>query len=88
MKLKSRLKPCYLVISTLLKNNQNVDITVTDKDGKAIIFSTAVVNGAWSIDDADLSTLADGELTITAETIDIAGNPATATDTIVKDTSA
>ncbi|WP_235869043.1 Ig-like domain-containing protein [Photobacterium kishitanii] len=71
-----------------VENNQNVDITVTDKDGKAIIFSTAVVNGAWSIDDADLSTLADGELTITAETIDIAGNPATATDTIVKDTSA
>ncbi|WP_439787889.1 T1SS-143 repeat domain-containing protein [Photobacterium leiognathi] len=71
-----------------VENNQKVDVTVTDKDGKTISFTTTVVNGAWVIEDADLATLADGELTITAETKDIAGNPAIATDTIIKDTSA
>ncbi|MCG3865460.1 type I secretion C-terminal target domain-containing protein [Photobacterium sp. Ph5] len=71
-----------------VENNQKVDVTVTDKDGKTLSFTTTVVNGAWVIEDADLATLADGELTITAETKDIAGNPAIATDTIMKDTSA
>ncbi|WP_407082659.1 T1SS-143 repeat domain-containing protein [Photobacterium leiognathi] len=71
-----------------VENNQKVDVTVTDKDGKTISFTTTVVNGAWVIEDADLATLADGELTVTAETKDIAGNPAIATDTIIKDTSA
>ncbi len=45
-------------------------------------------DGHWHINDTDLSTLAEGELTIVAETIDIAGNPATATNTIIKDTLA
>ncbi len=71
-----------------VENNQKVDVTVTDKDGKTLSFTTTVVNGAWVIEDADLATLADGELTIRAETKDIAGNPAIATDTIIKDTSA
>ncbi|PSW66042.1 RTX toxin [Photobacterium leiognathi subsp. mandapamensis] len=71
-----------------VENNQKVDVTVTDKDGKTISFTTTVVNSAWVIEDADLAILADGELTIRAETKDIAGNPAIATDTIIKDTSA
>ncbi|PST99525.1 type I secretion C-terminal target domain-containing protein [Photobacterium aquimaris] len=71
-----------------VENNQNVDVTVTDKDGKTITFATTVVNGAWVIEDTDLATFADGELIITAETMDIAGNPAIATNTIIKDTSA
>ncbi|MCP4955207.1 MAG: RTX toxin, partial [Photobacterium aquimaris] len=71
-----------------VENNQNVDVSVTDKDGKTITFATTVVNGAWVIEDADLATFTDGELIITAETMDIAGNPAIATNTIIKDTSA
>ncbi len=69
-----------------VEDNQNVDVTVTDKDGKNLIFSTTVLNGAWVVKDADLSTLADGELIITSKTSDLAGNPASTTNTIIKDT--
>ncbi len=69
-----------------VEDNQNVDVTVTDKDGKNLTFSTTVLNGAWVVKDADLSTLADGELIITSKTIDLAGNPASTINTIIKDT--
>ncbi|MBP2698698.1 RTX toxin [Photobacterium sp. CAIM 1937] len=71
-----------------VEDNQAVEVTVTDKDGKTLTFNTIIISGAWSIDDVDLSSLADGELTVTAKTTDIAGNPAEASDTIEKDTSA
>ncbi|WP_318506185.1 T1SS-143 repeat domain-containing protein [Photobacterium leiognathi] len=69
-----------------VEDNQSVTVKVTDNNGKAITLTTSVINGAWQIDDIDLSTLADGELTVTAEVIDLAGNPASTTNTIIKDT--
>ncbi len=71
-----------------VEDNQSVTVKVTDNNGKAITLTTSVINGAWQIDDVDLSTLADGELTVTAEVIDLAGNPASTTNTIIKDTLA
>ncbi|WP_318409907.1 T1SS-143 repeat domain-containing protein [Photobacterium leiognathi] len=71
-----------------VEDNQSVTVKVTDNNGKAITLTTSVINGAWQIDDIDLSTLADGELTVTAEVIDLAGNPASTTNTIIKDTLA
>ncbi|KJG40495.1 RTX toxin [Photobacterium angustum] len=83
-----------IVVSDLLgdiifvENNQPVTITVTDSQGKTITFETTNTDGTWNISDTDLSSLAEGELTVVANTIDIAGNPASATSTIIKDTLA
>ncbi|WP_318471273.1 T1SS-143 repeat domain-containing protein [Photobacterium leiognathi] len=71
-----------------VEDNQPVKVKVTDNNGKTITLTTSVINGAWQIDDVDLSALADGELTVTAEVIDLAGNPASTTNTIIKDTLA
>ncbi|WP_318467648.1 T1SS-143 repeat domain-containing protein [Photobacterium leiognathi] len=71
-----------------VEDNQPVTVKVTDNNGKTITLTTSVINGAWQIDDVDLSALADGELTVTAEVIDLAGNPASTTNTIIKDTLA
>ncbi len=73
---------------TFVENNQPVTITVTDSQGKTIIFETTNTDGTWNISATDLSSLAEGELSIVAQTIDIAGNPASATNTIIKDTLA
>ncbi len=69
-----------------VEDNQPVTVKVTDNNGKTITLTTSVINGAWQIDDVDLSALADGELTVTAGVIDIAGNPASTINTIIKDT--
>ncbi len=71
-----------------VEDNQPVAVKVTDNNGKTVTLTTSVINGAWQIDDVDLSALADGELTVTAEIIDLAGNPASTTNTIIKDTLA
>ncbi|MBD8511083.1 RTX toxin [Photobacterium sp. CAU 1568] len=71
-----------------VEDGQIVSVTVTDVNGDTVTKGTTVSGGVWSVDDLDLSSLADGELTVLAETTDIAGNPAANTDTIVKDTQA
>ena len=71
---------------TDVENGQAVVVTVTDANGITLNFSTIVVNGAWSIDAADVSSLADGTLSVTVSTMDVAGNPATSTTTVLKDT--
>ncbi|KJG34632.1 RTX toxin [Photobacterium angustum] len=69
-----------------VEENQPVIVKVTDSNGKTITLTTTVISGAWQIDDVDLSALAEGKLTVTAEVIDVAGNPASTTNTIIKDT--
>ncbi len=71
-----------------VESDQPISITITDSQGKALRFETINDDAAWQINDADLSSLAEGELTVLAETVDIAGNPASATSTIIKDTLA
>ncbi len=70
-----------------VEDNQPVTVKVTDNNGNTIIQTTSVINGAWQIDNVDLSALADGELTVTAEVNDIAGNTKETSNTIIKDTS-
>ncbi|WP_434144826.1 Ig-like domain-containing protein [Photobacterium leiognathi] len=70
-----------------VEDNQPVTVKVTDNNGKTVTLTTSVINGAWQIDDVDLSALVDGELTVIAEVIDIAGNTKETSNTIVKDTS-
>ena len=71
-----------------VQDNQLISVVVSDENGLSLNFSSTVINGKWSIADNDLSALADGTLTATVNTIDIAGNPASATNTVVKDTLA
>ncbi len=70
-----------------VEDNQPVTVKVTDNNGKTVTLTTSVINGAWQIDDVDLSALAEGELTVIAEVIDIAGNTKETSNTIIKDTS-
>ncbi|MBT1446428.1 hypothetical protein KJI95_18190 [Shewanella sp. JM162201] len=71
-----------------VQNGQKVVVTVTDSAGNSLQFETVVNGNQWQINDADLSSLADGELTFSASTTDIAGNPAITDTVVIKDTSA
>ncbi|MDF4951676.1 RTX toxin, partial [Vibrio parahaemolyticus] len=71
-----------------IEDGQRIQVTVTDSLGAVINLETVVTGGSWSLDDVDLSGLSEGTLTVVAESIDIAGNPATSENTIIKDTLA
>ncbi len=68
---------------------QPITLVVTDINGDSLTFTTVTSDGGlWEINTQDITELADGDVIVTASTIDIAGNPATSTDVIVKDTTA
>ncbi|WP_241906572.1 beta strand repeat-containing protein, partial [Vibrio lentus] len=69
-----------------VEDGQTISITITDSEGLSVNYSTVVSGNSWTLVNQDYSNFAEGELTVIASTIDIAGNPTTATDTIVKDT--
>ncbi|MBY7729539.1 RTX toxin [Vibrio splendidus] len=71
-----------------VEDGQIITIVITDSQGVAQEYTTTVSGGAWTLVSQDYSNFAEGELTVVANTIDIAGNPTSATDTIVKDTLA
>ncbi|UXA00540.1 RTX toxin [Vibrio splendidus] len=73
---------------TNVEDGQTISITITDSKGLSVSYSTIVSGNSWTLENQDYSNFAEGELTVVASTIDIAGNPTTATDTIVKDTLA
>ncbi|KGK28798.1 hypothetical protein EL45_18925, partial [Cellulophaga sp. E6(2014)] len=62
-------------------------VTVTFNDGtNPVVTTTATVTGnAWTVTDADISGLDNGNITVTADVTDVALNPATDTETIVLD---
>ncbi|BAJ03788.1 T1SS-143 repeat domain-containing protein [Shewanella violacea] len=69
-----------------VEDGRPVLITVTDNLGTSLTFTSTVRNGVWTVKDADLSSLADGNLILQADTSDLAGNLASNTNTIEKDT--
>ncbi|MEZ8882503.1 RTX toxin [Vibrio sp. 10N.261.51.A7] len=71
-----------------VEDGQTINISITDSQGTIQEYTTEVSGGTWTLTLQDYSSFAEGELTVVANTIDIAGNPTTATDTIVKDTLA
>ncbi|TVU65845.1 RTX toxin [Vibrio atlanticus] len=73
---------------TNVEDGQTVSITITDVDGKSVIYTAIVSSGEWTLKGQDYSSFAEGELTVEASVTDLAGNTATSTDTIVKDTLA
>ncbi len=71
-----------------VEDGQVITIVITDSQGVTQEYTTTVSGGAWTLVSQDYSNFAEGELTVDASTIDIAGNPTSASDTIVKDTLA
>ncbi len=67
-----------------------VSVVVTFSDGTNSISVNASQdsNGNWVVNDTDLSSLNDGDITVTAVVTDDAGNTVTASDSLVKDTVA
>ncbi|HHF3091085.1 TPA: hypothetical protein ACPJ1J_004888, partial [Vibrio alginolyticus] len=63
-----------------VENGQTVSVTVQDSLGVMLSFNTVVVDGMWQVEGANLSTLADGALTVSASVNDVAGNQAKAMD--------
>lgn len=88
------LNSSEVAVSTLdgttsgVENGATVSISVTDVNGKSLVFTTSVINNSYTVSGADLSALAEGELTAVASVTDAVGNSATATDTAIKDTLA
>jgi hypothetical protein len=77
------------ITGTVANVEEGQAVTVIVSDGAtALSFNTIVIDGAWAINDADLSILADGQLSYTAQVSDLEGNPATATTTVAKDSLA
>ncbi|MEZ9288300.1 RTX toxin [Vibrio lentus] len=71
-----------------VEDGQTISISITDSQGLTQEYTTTVSGGTWTLVSQDYSSFAEGDLTVVASTVDIAGNPTTATDTIVKDTLA
>ncbi|MCG9788705.1 RTX toxin [Vibrio mediterranei] len=71
---------------TDVEDGQTVEIRITGLNGDPITQTATILNGEWSITGVDLSSFDDGSVTVIASTVDIAGNPAYASDTSVIDT--
>jgi hypothetical protein len=65
----------------------SVEITFSDGTNSITVTALNDGNGNWSIEDTDLSTLSDGNITVNAIVTDIAGNTTTLNDSLVLDTS-
>ncbi|MCD9149782.1 DUF7933 domain-containing protein [Pseudophaeobacter flagellatus] len=57
-----------------VEDAQSVTLLVTDSASATVTGSATVTSNAWSVN-LDLSPLADGPLTLTADAMDVAGNP-------------
>ncbi|ROR99916.1 T1SS-143 domain-containing protein [Sinobacterium caligoides] len=75
-----------------IEDGQTVTVVISDGTIARDITDSAVISGgAWLVSGVDVSGLDDtalsgNHLTATATVVDVAGNPATATDSIIKDT--
>jgi hypothetical protein len=72
--------------TTDVEDNQIVTVTITD--GTSTVTTTAtVVNGAWIANDADISGLTNGPISVNADVTDLAGNTANDQEAIILDNS-
>lgn len=68
---------------------RTIDLIFTDQNGATLSASTQLAeDGSYVINDLDLSGLADGTITISYRSTDLAGNIATQVTSLVKDTQA
>ena len=67
---------------------QTVTVTLTDQNNQSVqTTATVAADGSWTAADVDVSSLAEGSLSVTSEVSDVAGNLASDTDTVTKDTT-
>ncbi|MCT7943762.1 hypothetical protein, partial [Shewanella holmiensis] len=71
-----------------VEDGQTITIVVTDSAGNNLTFTTTVINGMWQIDNANVSSLIDGNITFVASTVDMAGNPTSTSTQVLKDSQA
>ncbi|SMA50039.1 Ig-like domain-containing protein [Parendozoicomonas haliclonae] len=77
-----------LTLNGVDEDAERVDVTFTDKDGNTVTTEATLQDGSWTVSDTDLSDLVDGDVTVSAEVTDDAGNTKTVTDTLDLDTTA
>ncbi|MDO6493074.1 Ig-like domain-containing protein [Cellulophaga sp. 2_MG-2023] len=74
------------ISGTTVGVEDNQTVTVTFSDGTNTITTTATVTGnAWTAADADISSLTNGTITVTADVTDVALNPASDNDPVTLD---
>ncbi|MDO6795344.1 hypothetical protein Q4601_13600, partial [Shewanella sp. 1_MG-2023] len=71
-----------------VEDGQTIMVTLSDANGSNHQVNTTVANGIWTLPPQDLSDFDQGSLIATAEVIDIAGNPVSATTQLPVDTLA
>ena len=77
------------VIGGVDSDASSVTVTYTDQNGLSVsVDAVKDASGNWVVPDADISGLADGNVTVVLSVTDAAGNVATASDSMVKDTEA
>ncbi len=69
---------------------KTVVVTYTDKNDKEVLANTTydAINKQWKVEKANLSSLADGEISVSAKVTDTAGNSKTVAAKLTLDTSA
>ncbi len=71
------------------EDGQTITVTITDSAGTTVTATVAVSGNTWAVSSVNVSTLTDGELSITAKVEDQAGNLAnTSVEKATKDTEA
>uniref|UniRef100_UPI0033204E57 T1SS-143 repeat domain-containing protein n=1 Tax=Pseudoalteromonas sp. RB2-MNA-CIBAN-0110 TaxID=3140439 RepID=UPI0033204E57 len=67
--------------------NQTATVIFTDVNGKEVTVENVAIDadGQWRVDAADITGLADGEITASVSALDVEGNLATSSTTFTKD---
>ncbi|MCG8748855.1 Ig-like domain-containing protein, partial [Tenacibaculum finnmarkense] len=74
-------------VTTDVEDGQTVTVTLSDGTN-SVTTSGTVTGGVWTATDVDVSGLTDGQITVTADVTDVAGNPAQDADPVTKDATA
>ncbi|MBH0059091.1 hypothetical protein I6F65_19300, partial [Pseudoalteromonas sp. SWXJZ94C] len=71
-----------------IEDGQEVTIILSDSEGNEVQVTAIVENGQYELTGIDISSLADGEITATANVADTAGNAIQAVDSFSQDSTA
>ncbi|MEJ2911047.1 Ig-like domain-containing protein, partial [Pseudoalteromonas sp. C12FD-1] len=73
-----------------VESTNSITVTFTDKDGTKVIVDNVTINndGSWEVNNENISSLADGDITVSVSVFDNAGNEAVNTANLTKDTVA
>ncbi|WP_285518438.1 hypothetical protein, partial [Thermolongibacillus altinsuensis] len=72
--------------ATHIEDGQLITITVTDSAGNSQQYTTTVMDQQWQLADLDFTSFAEGRLDFVVTASDLAGNSASNTTDVFKDT--